>query len=513
MENRMGMQRTHWERAAWLLAFALGALLRLQDVGRPFDSRTLAPWRESDYVGIARSFARETIDPFHPRVDWRGDTPGFAEMELPVLPYAAGLLDRVFGEDERRMRWLAAIAGVAGLFAFAGLARAALPGAAAPCAALLFAVQPLAIHLSPAIQPDGWMLLFVMLAVRRLWRFEEGGSGRDLILAALLTSVAALFKAPGALVGLLLAEAVLRRRGLRGAFRPDVLAAAACALVPAGAWYAWSHRFWLEYGLSLGLSDETHCVNLAVLSSPAAFLQNLREEFHHVFSAPGFVLAAVAFVLPSEHRARLLRFGGAVALFYFVALDTSGDAWAFYYHALSSAPAVLLMGAGFGALLDHAARARPRRPRVATVASASAWVLAIAAAAVLLHSSLELRRERDEGNASKKAFLCAQEFRAVLPPDARIVAAGGRATDEHGHPVAHNASTWFAWLDRRGATYADGEATLARLDEFARRGPTWWIAAAPELADAAFRAAVDARHRLVVSCGGAYRLYELVAGR
>jgi len=509
----MGMQRTQWERAVWLLAFALGALLRLQDVGRPFDSRTLAPWRESDYVGIARSFARETLDPLHPRVDWRGDTPGFVEMELPVLPYAAGLLDRVFGEDEQRMRWLSAFAGLAGLFAFASLARAALPGAAAPCAALLFAVQPLTIHLAPAIQPDGWMVLFVMLAVRRLWRFEESGSGRDLILAALLTSVAALFKASGAFVGLLLAEAVLRRRGLRGAFRPDVLAAAACAIVPAGAWYAWAHRFWLEYGLSLGLSDETHCVNLAVLSSPAALLQNLREEFHHVFSAPGLVLAAAGFALRSEHRARLLRFGGAVALFYFVALDTSGDAWAFYYHALSSAPAALLMGAGFGALLRCAKRFRPRRPYVATAASASAWALAIAVVAVLFHASTELRRERDEGYASKQAFLCAQEFRTALPPDARIVAAGGRATDEHGHPVAHHASTWFAWLDRRGATYADGEATLARLDEFARRGRTWWIAAAPELADASFRAAVDARHRLVASCGSAYRLYELVAGR
>jgi 4-amino-4-deoxy-L-arabinose transferase-like glycosyltransferase len=475
----MGMVRAHGERAAWLLAFSLGALLRLEDAGRPFDNRSLSPWRESDYVGIARSFARESLDPLHPRVDWRGDTPGYAEMELPVLPYAAGLLDRMLGEDELRMRWFSALASLAGLFAFAGLARATLSRVAAPCAALLFAFQPLVVHLAPATQPDG---------------------------------AAALLKAPGALVGFLLIEAVMRVRGMRGILRLDVLAAAACALVPAGAWYAWAHRFWLEYGQSLGLSNETHGLSLAVLSSPAAFLQNLREEFHHVFSAPGLLLAA-AVALHPKCRTRLLRFGGAVALFYFLTLDTSGDDWAFYYHALSAAPAALLMGAGFGALLELAPRASPRRPWLATGATASAWLLAAATAGVLLHASIELRRKRDEGDARQEAFACAQQFRADLPPRARLVYAGGEPTDVHGHPVAHNASTWFAWLDRHGATYASGEASLEKLDAYARRGCWFWVAKERELADPAFRAAVDARHRLVASCGGAYRLYELVAGR
>ena len=509
----MGMARSHGERAAWLLAFSLGALLRLEDVGRPFDNRSLTPWRESDYVGIARSFARETLDPLHPRVDWRDDTPGYAEMELPVLPYAAGLLDRMLGEDETRMRWLSALASLAGLFAFAGLARATLSRVAAPCATLLFAVQPLAIYLAPAMQPDGAMVLFVMLAVRRLWRFEESGSGRDLIVASACAGAAALLKAPGVLVGFLLVEAVVRVRGLRGTLRLDVLAAAACALVPAVAWYAWAHRFWIEYGRSLGLSNETHALNLAALSSSAAFLGNLREEFHHVFAAPGLALAAAAVVLRPARWTRLLRFGGAVALFYFLMLDTSGDEWAFYYHALSAAPASLLMGAGFCALLEFAPRARVRRPWLATGATASAWLLAAATAGVLLHASIELRRQRDQGDARQEAFACAQEFRADLPPGARLVYAGGEPTDVHGHPVAHNASTWFAWIDRHGATYATGAANLELLDDYARRDCWFWIAKEQELADPAFRAAVDARHRLVASCGGAYRLYELVAGR
>src|SRR5258705_4428895 len=173
----MGMARSHGERAAWLLAISLGALLRLEDAGRPFDHRSLSPWRESDYVGIARSFAGDSLDPLHPRVDWRDDTPGYVEMELPVLPYSAGLLDRMLGENELRMRWFSALASLAGLFAFAGLARATLSRVAAPCAALLFAVQPLLVYLAPAMQPDAAMVLFVMLAVRRLWRVGERGGG------------------------------------------------------------------------------------------------------------------------------------------------------------------------------------------------------------------------------------------------------------------------------------------------------------------------------------------------
>jgi 4-amino-4-deoxy-L-arabinose transferase-like glycosyltransferase len=519
-------------RATWLVLLLFGALLRLPDVARPFDGRSLAAWREADYTGIARSFARESLDPLHPRVDWRGETPGYAEMELPVLPWIAGALDRIFGENELRMRWLSAAASLAALLVFKRLAQSALPTAGALAATAFFAAQPLLIFLAPAMQPDGLMVLVMLLAVGRLWRYEQSGAARELVAAALLTGAATLVKAPAALLGFLLIEAVLRRHGLRALLRREVWGAAVCALLPVAAWYGWVHRFWLEYGLSLGLSNETHRLSIAALVDRQQWLGNVRVEIQRVFTWPGLLLVGAALLLrprrtpapPSSTptvpqagaplggsplRWAPLRWAAAVALFYFLMLDTSGDAWAFYYHALSCAPAALLMGTGFGALLERATRWRVERRGLACALKAAVIALAITTVCFQLRSARGLRKERDEQVDLPRAFECAEQFRPLIPAGARITFAGGVATDRHGHPVAHNGSTWFAWLDRRGLTYVEGDATLPHLAQFAIFAPIYWIASGHELADPAFRAAVEALHRRVASCGNDYHLFEL----
>jgi 4-amino-4-deoxy-L-arabinose transferase-like glycosyltransferase len=499
-------------RAASWAVLILGALLRLIDVNRPFDGRSLAAWREADYTGIARSFARESLDLFHPRVDWRGETPGYAEMELPLLPWIDGALDRLFGENELRMRWLSAIASLAALLVFERVARMALSPSAALAATAIFAAQPLLIFLAPAMQPDGLMVLVMLLAVGRLWRYEQSGEARDLVLAGLLTGAATLVKAPAALLGFLLIDATLRRHGARVFRRREVWGAAICAMLPVAAWYGWVHRFWLEYGLSLGLSNQTHRVSVAALADPQQWIGIFRVEIKNVFTWPGLLLVGAVLVFRTTEVKRPLRWAAAVALFYFLMFDTAGAAWAFYYHALSCAPAALLMGAGFGALLEAATRRRAERPGAARTLRIAAVVLALATVGMELRAALLLRAERDEQVDLPRAFTCAETFRAVIPAGARITFAGGVAADHHGHPVAHNASMWFAWLDRRGITYVEGDATISHLAQFAIFAPIYWIASKQELADPAFRAEVDARHRRVAACGGDYFLYELRGG-
>src|SRR5262249_31540905 len=50
--NRLATLRS----AAFALVLLIGAAARLAYVARPMDDRTLAPWREADYVQIARNF-------------------------------------------------------------------------------------------------------------------------------------------------------------------------------------------------------------------------------------------------------------------------------------------------------------------------------------------------------------------------------------------------------------------------------------------------------------------------
>jgi hypothetical protein len=67
--------------------FVLGAVLRTLDIGQPIGVDDLLSWRETDIGGIARNFYREGMNLFYPRIDWRGDGPGYVEMEFPLYPW------------------------------------------------------------------------------------------------------------------------------------------------------------------------------------------------------------------------------------------------------------------------------------------------------------------------------------------------------------------------------------------------------------------------------------------
>jgi hypothetical protein len=151
------------------------------------------------------------------------------------------------------------------------------------------------------------------------------------------------------------------------------------------------------------------------------------------------------------------------------------------------------MGPGFGALLEFALRARERRP-----CSRPARRRRRGCSRRRPRASCSTRRTTCGGCATRatrgrRRSACAQEFRADLPPGARLVYGRRRGDRRPRHPVAHNASTWFAWLDRHGATYAAGAASLELLDDYARRDCWFWIAKEQELADPAYSAPPSTR--------------------
>ncbi|MBV8202307.1 MAG: glycosyltransferase family 39 protein, partial [Acidobacteria bacterium] len=272
------------------LLIAAGCLLRLYGVERPLDYRSLSLWHEADYTEIARNFAREDLDPLAPRIDWRGDSSGKVEMELPLLPWLAGLSRRALGTDERVMRALGAAAALAALAVFAGLARRVLPRPGAIFAIACFALSPLAVYLATRIQPESVVVLLALLAAGGIWRwFEQPTTGRLLAAAAAL-GAAILVKEPAALLGLTFAWLIWRRLGRQALREWRVYLAAGIALAPAAAWYAWAYHFWVVDGNSLGLSDETHLIGLDVLLRRGLF-GNARIEIGEVFTPLGLVLA------------------------------------------------------------------------------------------------------------------------------------------------------------------------------------------------------------------------------
>ena len=111
-------------RRALVVLFLLGAAVRTILLPRPVDQPSS---RECDLAGIARNYYREGMNLFYPRIDWRGNSPGYGEMESPIYPWIMAALYQVFGCHEVIGRVLSYVASVLGLVIFFWLAQEVLP--------------------------------------------------------------------------------------------------------------------------------------------------------------------------------------------------------------------------------------------------------------------------------------------------------------------------------------------------------------------------------------------------
>jgi 4-amino-4-deoxy-L-arabinose transferase-like glycosyltransferase len=521
-------------RFVFLAVFLAGAGVRALDLGRPADGRIREGWREADYAALARNFDREGMDILSPRIDWRGDGPGLAEMEFPLVPWLTAVLYRVFGPDEVLGRVVSFVFALLTLLVFAALARSLLPPAGALFAAAFFALAPLSVRVSNALQPESAMLFFIIAAAWAFRRWLETESPSWYLAALAATAVAILVKAPAAHIGLLFVLLLIEKRGWRGLFRPAVLAFGVLALLPAAVWSAHAHRYWLLYGNSLGVSNEYHWIGWDLFARPRLILEALvrlvRIEAVLAAMVPGFLLAP--FVLWFRRREETARFAlfwlAAVAAYYFLTIRTTGDLWASYYHVASLPPYALTFGLAFAGLIS-----RSRRPAVlqtATVASFAsgaglvilralggrlpisalmtmAVIAGLAATAGLLLTVLSGRAEKGlfplrqaagfalasaallalfplEGTQIARdlhpagyaeLFECAAAFRPLIPEGSLILASGGNRLDETGKRIAYNASYFFYWLDRKGFNLPGDEQSLEAVAAYVRRGARYFV--------------------------------------
>lgn len=490
---------------AMLLIALIGILGRIAYVDRPFDHRTLNSWREADYTQLTRNFYRGEMNPFYPQIDWRGDGPGFVEMELPVVPWIAAALDRGLGYREAMVRIPSVVASILALLLFMGLSRRLLPPAGALFAAATFAVNPLLIQMATGMQPESVMLLLSLLAMVLIWRWDAQPRRATLLAAAATIAAAILTKSPAAYLGLVLTYVVIRKQGWRAFGDLWNYIGAAIVLLPPLAWYAWTRQFWVQFGNSLGVSNESHFLGWDMVAPPTFLLGILRLEHVNVFTPAGWLLAALGLAaLPTAARGVIV-WCVCLGILYIAAGRTTGDPWAYYYHASSVAPACLLMGAGVAALTSA-------RWHSILSARIQLWLAVLLMVSTLLFSAYVGSKRvisRDSNQGLREMHRCVLQFQPLVPPGGKIVVRGGSSVDESGMPVAYNESMAFAWIDRQGFNYPSNHLTLQALQAIAARGGRFWIAQPADLSDAALRGAAEGRFTRLATCGEGYALYDL----
>lgn len=509
----------------FLFIFILGAGVRAINIWRPVDRLT---WRESDEAGIARNYYREGMNLFYPRVDWRGDTAGYAEMEFPLYPWLIALSYKIFGFHEFIGRVISFLFSLLTLWIFIRLARELLPPLGAQCAALFFALSPLVINVSSSLQPEALMFLLYLLAGYWFvcWHRDQGE--RFFWGSAVAISMAILAKATAAHLGVFFGLLILEKVGFAALTKLRFWGFGAIALIPGVFWYSHAHQFWKQNQLSLGLSNEYHWVGWDLFTNPFFVKGLARTEAFYVWMPLGFVIIALGIWLNRREKAVKygVYWGIAVAVYYLLAARTTAAQWAAYYH-IASVPAVALLLGNGAAAMFHLKSDKRWLKRLAAFSAISALVLLISSylslsgtrfeiglvtsATLALTTLVLIERIKNgaEGGAVSQTFLlsvgvfslcsvfffqtrqivvdaqnwkgselrsCAPSFAAQIPAAALVLVTGGSCVNETAHPAAYNASFMLYWMDRKGFNICIEEQSLDAIASFAKRGAKYYLA-------------------------------------
>jgi len=457
----------------------VAALLRFADTFRPINQ---ASWRECDLGAVSRNFVREGMNPLYPRIDWRGDGPGYAEMELPLFPFLTAVTYQIFGMHDQLGRVWAFFFALGTLFFFYHLARQYLSPFGSLVAFSFFALNPLAVDQSTAIQPEGLMLFAYIAAAYFFVRWLNTDSNAQLFGAMVMTALALLAKAPAAHIGLFFGILLFEKYGVNTVKQGKVWLFGLVSVLPAALWYFHAKGLWSTYGNSLGVSNEYHWIGKDFFTD-GGFLEGiLRSEFYYVWIAFGLVVAAYAIWKGGRERVvkHALLWLGAIFALYLIAARTTSEDWASYYHVFSIPPVALIFGFGTKKLLDHAQELADRfNHRSPAARFAGACLLIVVTAAVLLTFLLEAKQVRAhffDKRVVDGALICAEKVKPAIKSEGLIVVSGGHCVDKNGYALAYNASFMFYWLDRKGWNICVEDQSSEKILALAQKGARYFVA-------------------------------------
>lgn len=563
MNELQARRRRQLGRVLVFLLFTAAVAIRLVGITRPVIQAGV--WHEIDVAAIARNYHEEGMNPLYPRIDWRGDGPGYAEMELPILPWSLAVLYNSFGVHEFLGRILSFIVSLLSLYVFFRLARHFLPAVPALAAWTFFAFQPLIVAHSTSLQPEGVMLLFYMGSAYCFLRWLDSGTRFYYVIAIASTALAILAKAPAAHIGIFFALVLFHERGFRFLKDSCVWCFAVAALIAPILWYLHSHHLFTLYGNSLGLSDEYHWAGWDLLTN-AYFVNGIARHEISIWTATGLLVVAFGVLLNPSRKVVKYSFYWLVAIFafYLAAARTTADPWATHYHIVSVLPAALLVGAGVesictaqishsllrrlilvlsvaaigGAIVGGTAMVGQPSDRVLDASVRTgigvAFLIALAATAGPLRigqvhgqrfkvmqtfltcaatialastyvSELKGSRWRVEHNlVPDPLYDCAIQMAPCLTRNGLILASGTNELDRDGYPLAINAPYMFYWLHRKGFSISSESQSLETVRRFAGRGAEYFVAEKRQLASKpGFEAALRAAYKVRGECDDA----------
>ena len=207
-------------------------------------------WRQADTQAIARNFAFEEFAPHMPRIDWRGDGPGYVETEAQLYPTLIAVTMRVTGESVwPGQLWSLLFVAFGVLVVAASLARRF--GDHAGYAALLVMLgHQGTIAMSTSIQPDSLAFLAFAIGFVAFADYLERPTRKLLVVWIVATAIAGLVKPTTLELGVAQFVLALATKQLRDRW---LWIGWGIVLVVVAGFLAYARTLFVDYGHTFGV--------------------------------------------------------------------------------------------------------------------------------------------------------------------------------------------------------------------------------------------------------------------
>lgn len=452
-----------------------------------------AGWRQADTQAIARNLAFEELSPLRPRIDWRGDGPGYVETELQLYPTLVALAMRTTGESVWPGQLLSLVCvALAAALVYAALARRFGPRAAYAGLLTMLTCQGVVVA-GTTIQPDPLAFLayvagFVAFAA---WLAEPTAPRLAAWIAA--TAIAGLVKPTTLELGITQGVLVLltQRAALR---RPTLWLGWGLVVAIVVAFLLHARSLYVDHGNTFGIfsGGDSKLPALDRVLDPATWIGLAR-----FFVIWGVGIAAVPAAAYLAYRRQLgaeeaALAAGALALSLLTLRYASGPYGA-HYHL----PHTLL---GAWLVARACAHLEPRVDGRVLLAAAAVLALLLEARALRYLHSLPAEPETTVGHMLAR----------VAPPGTLVVV---RARAPRRDPDWHTANNFedprvFYVSRTRGWAIANDDGGAAPVADLAARGAIFYAHVTQHAPDAEL-AAWLAAHATLVDTAPAGQIYRL----
>ena len=449
----------------------LALAVRLIGVNTPFFD--LQAWRQAETAAVARNYYEEGLSFFYPRVDWRGDTPGYVEMEFPLYQFLVACLYRLVGAPRE---WIghavSAMFSVATIPPLYALARKLYGVRAARFAAIAFVVAPLNVFYGRAFMPDAAMLFFSVGAVYLFACWTAGERPSTFAAAVTFAALAFLVKLPTLYLGLPLLFLAYNRFG-KGLFRqPALWAFAALTLAPMLLWYGHAYRLFQQTHLTYGIWNRYGYAkwgNLDLLASGQFYVLMLQRLIGVTFTPLGFVVLVAGILMKVRSQRERVVHVWLLALILYLLIVPEGNRELNYYQLPFVPVGALFMGKALGRFCGDPAPGR------AVPGSLRARRIALA---VVLIGMVGLSYTYARPLFAAQPYYVAQyeigrDVDGLIPKDALLVVGD---LDDNSAPYRTQAPTLLYFCHRKGWQLLPEEfRDRDRLATLAQRGARFFL--------------------------------------